>query len=278
MSGEAEAIEYRSVSQLKEYEQCPYRYYLHRKKKAREKPAAWLPQGLGVHEAAEFWEKSGRTASVAETTTVFGESYAKHTNRLTADTPNLKYWFRSGPYDGERDIERRFKIGWEQTEKYIEYYTEKKPKETIFQADDGTLACEFPFEVQLGDVWVRGFVDQIVWNPDSKSWVVRDVKTGKSPGDEKQLGMYRVAAKKVFDIDAETGDYWMAKSGKPTIEYDLSEWTESYATDVFGELDQQINAEEFPPLPEADKCRFCSVNTVDMDGNQQCEFAASQSF
>src|SRR5262249_30789572 len=50
-------------------------YYLARVKKAWQKPAAWLPQGSAVYEAAEAWERSGRTMSVEQAQDVFRESY-----------------------------------------------------------------------------------------------------------------------------------------------------------------------------------------------------------
>lgn len=263
-------IAWRSVSQLNEHDKCGYRYRLNRIDKAWRKPAAWLPQGLGVHEAVESFEKSERTMTLPQMEDVFTESYAKHTNRLAEDVPNFRYWFRSGPYDGEADIERRYGIGIEQVAKY-KAYTEKKPEETPFRFDDGSLCVEWPFEMEVGGVPVRGYVDAIVWDSELKQWVARDVKTGKSPGDEKQLAVYGIAFEKATGIEIDHGDYWMARTGKPTIPYDLTEWPEQRVAEEFQRLDEAVKAEVFEPDPEPDKCRFCDVNTA-------CEFAAAVSF
>jgi putative RecB family exonuclease len=252
---------FRSVSQLKEYKQCPQRYYLHRIKKVWEKPAAWLPQGLGVHEAAEAYEKSGRTMSLEETQEVFIDSYAKHTNRLMRDTPNLGYWFRSGGFRRTvaEDIERRFGLGLEQTAKYLAWY-ESHPLEVIWVDVNGTVGIELPFEFEIDGVWVRGYIDQIVWDPIKKRWVVRDIKTGKSPGDDLQLATYRHAVNEQFDLGVDAGDYWMGVSGKPTVEYDLTYWTTDLLAEEFRTLDEDVKAERFDPLPEKSKCMFCSVS------------------
>lgn len=254
-------VEYRSVSQLKEYNECPYRYYLHRVKKVWQKPAAWLPQGLAVHEAAEAWEKSDRTMPLDDVLATYSESYDKHTNRLCAETPNLHYWFWSGPYNGEKDIERRYGLGMEQTAKYLTWYEGKGKDEVPWVTPEGELAVELEFEMQLGSVDIRGIIDFV----DSKGRP-RDNKTGRKPGDPVQLGVYALYLEIKYGIPITVGDFWMGRSGKPTIPYDLREWTKDRLTDMFGELDENVKAERFDPDPEPEKCRFCSVQA-------DCEFA-----
>lgn len=268
---EEEVVTWRSVSQRNEYLKCGHAYKLHRKDKVHEKPAAWLPQGLGVHEAVEGFEKSGRTMTLEEMQEVYTESYVKHTNRLAEKTPNFRWWFRSGPYDGETDIKRRLGLGLEQLPKYITY-TEKHPEEVPFAFDDGTLAVEFPFEIELGGVKVRGYIDQITWDPVLKQWVARDVKSGNKPPDDPfQLATYGVAFKKLTGVDVLFGDYFMSKTGKPTLHHDLSEWPESRVTEEYQMVDEGIKAEIFEPDPEESKCRFCPVNAA-------CDFRAVESF
>jgi putative RecB family exonuclease len=283
--------DYRSVSQVNEYEDCPHRYYLNRRLKAWSRPAAWFPQGLAVHEAAEAFEKSERTLSLEDTEEVYRESYVKHTNRMTADTPNFEYWFKSGPYGGEADIERRFGLGLAQVGRYVDYYTEQAPDEVIWITPDGTPAIELRFDIDLDGVKVRGFIDQIVMikpkipKPKSRSKKAlaeyaeqvantpakptpRDVKSGNKPGGFFQLGVYDVAVEELFGNKADVGDYWMGRTGKPTQLYDLSEWGREQVTEKFHEVDEGIRAERFDPKPSADKCGFCSVSSA-------CEFRFS---
>lgn len=246
-----------SVSQYKLYERCAYAWKLTKIDKVWEKPAAWLAQGSAVHEAAEAYERANRTMSLEDMQEVFKESYAKHINEACEVTPNLDYWFRSGPYGGEADIERRYHIGLDQCGKYIRWY-EAHPDEVIWIADDGTPGIELGFDMDLDGVLVRGFIDAVIRHGDEI--VVRDNKTGNQPGDDFQLGVYAVALADQYGIPQPSrGDYWMGRSGKPTVPYRLEAWPRERVAEAFAALADNINAGRFEPSPEPSKCRFCSV-------------------
>lgn len=249
-----------SVSRNKQYRQCPAGFYLARVEKAWQRPAAWLSQGTAVHSAAEAWEKSGRTMSLDDAQAVFRQVYADETNAMAAETSNWNFWFASGRYRGEEDVRRRFGLGLEQVERYIRYYTERAPREVIWITPDGTPAIELGFEMDLGTVRVRGYLDQAVVDPKA-GLIVRDIKSGNSPGDAFQLAVYAEAIRQVYGQEIRKGDYWMGKSGRPTLFYDLTEWPTSRLTEEFEEVDELIRAEKFDPDPEEKKCAFCSVRT-----------------
>lgn len=248
--------EHRSVSQLKLYERCPQAYKLSRIDKVWQKPAAWLAQGSAVHEAIEAFERSGRTMSLEDMEDVFRESYATHINEACEVTPNFEAWFKSGPYDGETDIERRYHIGIAQCAKYRDWCF-AHPEEVIWVADDGTPGIELAFDIDLDGVLVRGFIDAVIRHGDEI--LVRDHKTGNQPGDDFQLGVYAVALKEVHGIEPKIGDYWMGKSGKPTYPYELEEWDRAAVAAKFRELEDNIAAGRFDADPEPSKCRFCDV-------------------
>lgn len=250
--------EHRSVSQLKLYERCPQAYYLSRIQKVWSRPAAWLAQGSACHEAFEAWERSGRTMTVEDAQNVFRDSYERHINEACEATPNFQAWFKSGPYDGQTDVERRYLLGLEQTARYIDWYTQH-PEEVIWVAPDGTPGIELGFDIDLDGVHVRGFIDAVIVSPDGEL-IVRDAKTGNQPGDDFQLGVYAVAVAESFGVPQPTqGDYWMGKSGKPTYPYDLSEWSRERVSGKFRELEDNITAGRFDADPEPSKCRFCDV-------------------
>ena len=256
---------HRSVSQLKLYQRCPHAFYLSRVVKVWSRPAAWLAQGSAVHEAAEAYERSGRTMTLEAMQDVFRESYSRHIEEACQVTPNFEFWFKSGPYGGELDIERRYNIGLEQCEKYIRWY-ENHPKEVIWVAPDGTPGIELGFDIDLDGVQVRGFIDAVIDTPEGL--IVRDNKTGNNPGDSFQLGVYAVALALMFDIRKPAlADFWMGKSGKPTLPLDITEWTVERVTDDFKELERNIVAENFEAKPEGSKCMFCSVSWA-------CEYRA----
>ncbi|ASZ75503.1 exonuclease [Mycobacterium phage Kimona] len=254
-------VKYRSVSQLKQYEQCPFAYKLARIDRKWKRPAAWTAQGSAVHAAIEAWERSGRTMSLEAMQAVFRESYKEHINEACAITPNFEWWFASGPYKGRQDIARRMDIGLEQCARYIEWATDHT-EERIWVTPGGKPAIELPFDIELGGVQVRGYIDAVVVVEGRRGpeLVVRDHKTGNQPGDDFQLGVYKVALKVQYGVDAPKGDYWMGKSGKATYPYNLDHWTVETVTEKFQELEAKVTAGEFPPRPDSDTCRFCDVS------------------
>ncbi|QBJ00257.1 Cas4 exonuclease [Mycobacterium phage Pharaoh] len=284
-------IPLRSVSQINQYTRCPMAYKLARRDKVWPRPAAWLPQGTAFHTFAEVYEKAlaeGREMSYEKSHEIFSEEYAKDINALTEETPNFDWWAHSGPYNGERDIERRYEIGHEQVDKFIAWRKdtgqeiwiapairdpaclirpdqEHHVKDCKCRPSKPAIELSFSFllDTHLGQIRVRGFIDAVVVvNGELR---VRDYKTGNKPGDDFQLGVYALAIAKTFGVEApKTGDYYMAgkKGKKPVVTepFDLTEWTEEAITARFAEVEAGIQAEEFPALPEADKCNFCDVH------------------
>ena len=254
--------DHRSVSQHNTYNQCAYRYKLERLDRVWQRPASWLSQGTAVHAALEAWERSGRTMTIEEAQEVFKEEYAKANDEMMEITPNLDYWFASGPYKGAVDMERRFGIGLGQVADLIGWY-DKHPEEKVWVTPDGTPAIELEYNVELGGVPVRGFIDLIMETPDGL--VVRDIKTGNKPGDEFQLATYAAAMKQMYDVEIKTGDYFMGRTGKPTVPYDLTEEI-PLVPEKYKDMNAKVEAGEFPADPDPKKCNFCGVRT-------SCEFA-----
>lgn len=258
-----------SVSQYNSFKRCGYAWYLDRVLKAWNRPAAWLPQGSAVHtvlEHIELRKLAGTPLSLQEAQEMFGEEYSKEVGQYTEHTPNFDWWFASGPYRGAQDVERRYTIGLGQIEKYLSRY-EQHPGDAIWVAEDGTPGIELGFDIELDGLRVRGFIDQVI--VENGNLLVRDHKTGNMPGDDFQLGVYALAIAEKFGVEQPAvGDYFMAKTGKPTYPYDLTGWTRERIVGEFRDLDENIKAERFEPKPDPKVCNFCSVNF-------SCEFSAA---
>ncbi|QHB36975.1 Cas4 exonuclease [Mycobacterium phage Roary] len=242
-------------------------YKLSRIDKVWQRPAAWLPQGTAFHTTVELAAKD-LEMSLEKAQEIFSAEYDKDIGALTSETPNVQFWSRSGPYAGRADIERRYALGLEQVERWFDWHNEH-PEEEFWKAPDGTPGIELGFDIDLDGVPVRGFIDAI--KVIDGELVVEDYKTGNTPGDDFQLGVYSVAVEMMYGVDRpQTGRYWMAGKkggkGKPTKPYDLSEWTREAVTEKFHELDQNIRAEKFEADPEPSKCQFCDVSA-------SCSFA-----
>lgn len=261
----------RSVSQLKEYMDelggCAHKYFLNRVVRAWDMPAAWFPQGLAVHEAAEFWERSNRSVERNDVLEKYRDSYRYHWKKLAETTPNLNYWFPSWKYVGWDDLTRRAFKGEEQINRYIDYY-EKFPFEMPWITPDGQLAIELRFDMVLDKVKVIGYIDQVIeWFESSPTHLrLRDIKTGKNPGDTLQLKVYDLAIEKKYGVEIREGDYFTLEKKKPSKMYDLTVMSELQVTELFGKMNEGVVAEEFEPSPSPEKCRMCPVRAA-------CQFA-----
>lgn len=261
-------LQSRSVSQLTEYMDelngCAYKYFLNRIVRAWDMPAAWLPQGLAVHEAAQMWEESGRTLPLHAVIKKAMESYRFHIRRFEAITPNYNYWMTGWTLGGWDDVTRRAKFVVEQITRYVGYYT-KHPEEQIWTTPNGKKAIELEFHIKLDKVKVMGYIDQIIawYDRQPEHLRLRDIKTGKKPGGTLQLKVYDIAIEEQEGVSIGEGDYWMANAGKPTKEvYDLTTMSREQVVDLFGRMDRGVREEDFEPSPDPDKCRMCPVRSA----------------
>lgn len=263
MSATKPRVKHRSVSQYNTYKRCGYRYKLERIDRAWQRPASWLSQGVAVHAAMEAWEKAGREIEPEKLTEVYEKEYFESVGEQAEETPNFEYWFGSGPYSGPVDIERRFGLGKEQLEKLIAW-AESHPEEKTWIAPDGTPGVELGFDVEMGGVQIKGFIDLVIETPQGLT--VRDYKTGAKPGDAFQLAVYAEALHIMHGVEVEWGDYMMGKTGKPTMPIRITAEDRARVHEEFAWLEEQIQAGVYDPNPSASNCRMCAVRTA-------CEFA-----
>jgi putative RecB family exonuclease len=228
---EAYKIKPRSVSQVKQFDQCPYGYFLARIARVPELQAAWLAQGVAVHSAAEEWEKSGRQMTVDHAQKVFSWVYTSMANQALESEPDEDGWQASGPYPGFTDLERRWSIGMGQVESYINWY-KTHPDEKIWKSADGV---------------------------PKQGPLVRDIKTGLIPpmNDTFQLDTYALAMREQYGLECEAGDYWSGKTGRPSRVRRLGSAAE--VVDRFKAMDESVKAGDFPPSPAPEICRRCPV-------------------
>ena len=244
--------DYRSPSQLNDYERCPHSYYLARRQKVWKRPAPWLAHGTAFHSAVEAFEKSQRVMTPEEVKQHFREAYRAQINEELKENPNPAVWERSGPYNALKDIPRRMQVGQDQIDGFFKYIREH-PEHVPWTDPSGVQWIEKEFRVQFGSVCVVGYIDVVIdGRPD-------DYKTGSTPGGDEQLATYAGVLNLEWDLPFTTGRYWMAKLGKPTKPYDLSGWSIERLADVYGSLDENIKAERFDPTPDPDVCPRCPV-------------------
>jgi len=248
---------HRSVSQFTTYVQCGEQYRLERVAKAPQTPAAWFVQGTAVHAAIEAYELSYRALTADEALKVFEEKYEEGIAALMETEPDPDRWLTGNvKTKGSVDIARREGVGREQVRDYIAAMPGSPF--TVWEVMPDYLAVELPFELQLGEVLVKGFIDQVLEDAEGRL-LVRDLKTGtKLPSTPLQLGVYALAVEDAYGVRPTHGDFYMFKNGGPTTAYDLAEFTRERVTRWFYDMDRAESAGVYLASP-GDSCRVCSV-------------------
>lgn len=247
--------ERRSYSQLSAYQRCPEAYRLVRIEKVKERPAAWAPMGTAVHAAVEKYEKASGDIPVDEIYKEAINVYVKEINESLDKTPDLGEWFNSGPYGGASDIERRYNLLRRHVDNYLEY-AHKPDTKPIYTTDDGELAVELAFDVEIGGVQVTGRIDQV---RDIGDYLEpEDVKSGAEPGGIDQLTTYAVALEQTTGRDVTQGAFLMTKTGKP-VRFPITNQDKETLAVAFSVMDAAVSRGDFPAKPEKKMCERCPV-------------------
>ncbi|MFD5069152.1 RecB family exonuclease [Streptomyces sp. NPDC058369] len=252
----------RSVSQTEQWEKCGWRFYLQRVERVPERPAAWSFHGTAFHSAAEERERSGRAKGEEELVQLFSDQYSALVNKALAKEPNLDWWMTAMKKPAGEDIADRYRLGQQQVRDYVKWSEENKPIISYVSdnKDGRKLGLEVGFNVELGGVKVRGYIDQLVHeeDPETQDERVRDLKTG-STKSLFQLQTYKIASEKQWGIRVNKGDWYMGKTGKLSRVVNLSQVTEAQVAARYVAMDQGVKAGRFEPNPGFD-CGFCSVS------------------
>ncbi|WP_370422524.1 RecB family exonuclease [Streptomyces sp. QH1-20] len=258
----------RSVSQVTEFEECPYKAWLKRVERIEPRPAAWSTHGTAFHSAAEAFEKSGRELTADQAVTVFQDEYCQGINHDLGKLNDIDQWMRANKGTAADDLEERYEAGSRQTREYVEYVQEHAPvlwypkehkRDGVWQVVNGAPAVELYFMVEFGGVKVRGFIDQVLLNRDD-SKRVRDLKTG-STKSKFQLHVYGLAVNQLYPDEAPVtnGDWYLAKTGRVSRPVKMADADEDEITERIVSMDQGVKAGDFPAKPGFG-CRFCDVS------------------
>jgi putative RecB family exonuclease len=129
----------------------------------------------------------------------------------------------------------------------------------IYRFDDGSQALELPYEITLGEVVVKGYIDRIQWWPERGYATLEDLKTGNlEKWDRRQLGTYSLAAGMEYGIEINHARYWFTKTDQPSDWFDMSRYDTEYLTKIYADVDRIIDQQLFLPNP-GDHCTLCSV-------------------
>lgn len=272
---------HRSHSQVGSLRRCGWAYKLARVDGVSRRPSCPAVAGSAFHLASEFIDESihagvdleGDTADLATEAIARSSDYIKEeiAKQEGSGWPTDQ-WKRFGRATKEKphgeDIEWFSAVGIPNcVQAYIDW-RRATPDLVLYDVPDYGPGIEIPFAVNVGDVEVQGYVDRLWQSTETGTLYEQDLKTGRKPKTDEQLGMYRHALKQQYGVDVQWGGYLYAlKSGKAslTLPIDLSHWTEEKLYMVYGVADHLIRSGLFLPNP-GEECFLCDVSHA-------CQFA-----
>jgi putative RecB family exonuclease len=253
----------RSHSQYNRYAQCGAAYKLERVERRRGDPAGWFVQGTAVHSGVEAYERSGRSLSRAAAVAHYQQAWQRELDAGLAVQSDTNQWMTGGFKSGTKDLVDRCELGEHQVLDYIDYA--EQSGESIWTTPDGKQAIELEFTIHLGEVPVRGFIDQVVQTPYGLT--VRDIKTGtKKQSSALQLALYRRAIWESCQVDVTWGDFFTCarkgrspKKGGPAELYDLTRIDQHWLESQYAAMDTAERNGVYLANP-GDHCVTCGVS------------------
>lgn len=131
-------------------------------------------------------------------------------------------------------------------------------------------AIEVPFNYYVGDQLIHGFIDRIFTSKRVGGYYPIDLKSGRKPETDEQLGLYGQALNKALGWHIEWGYYlYGLKTGtaKLTPPLRVNHWTDEKLGSIYLPATKLIDEQIFIPHP-GDACFNCGVS-------DHCPFAQS---
>ena len=218
-----------SHSTLKTYETCPYRIYISKVKRISEDYGPAAKRGSVIHEEAEHY--------VEGTLAEFPDSLKKFTTQFE----HLRNMYDEGKV--ELEGEWGFSMDWK------------------------------PVGWMGEDTWARIKLDALVQQDDTSARVI-DYKTGKKWGNEiahSQQGLlYAIGTFFRYPhIEYVQTEFWYIDKGETTKKPYTREQAMTFVPGWHQRAVAMTTAEDFPPTPSKEACRWCSYKKGDYP---ECEW------
>jgi len=243
---------YLSYSSMDSFQGCGERYRLEKVMGVPQTLAWYLVGGSAVHKATELldlgeaesaleaWDKTWPAMRADAIEQAGGADKIRSGGRASKAHPNKENdaWWGVNGLDMVRNYlmwrERRIHSGW-----------------TL-------LHVEAAFEVEVGGVPVRGYVDRAFADPDGAAHCV-DIKTGNyTPASTLQLGVYRLGLIESIGLTCNLGSYYMARKAEATEPRSLLHYTPELLGTWLARTRTAIEEELFVPRVTS-LCGTCTV-------------------
>ncbi|MFH0873991.1 MAG: ATP-dependent DNA helicase [Candidatus Komeilibacteria bacterium] len=264
-----------SFTQLKAFETCPLQYYYAHVIKIPAKGSAVFSFGQTMHKTLQsFFSAVMERSGVGKQSGLFGTEARSKELEVGEDKPLISLKELLDMYEtawqddwffNENNKQEYFAKG----KKILkEFYTQIAPKIPV------PLFLEKGFNIKVGDYTIRGFIDRVdpSESPASPSkagragkWKIMDYKTGKVKEkltfeDKKQLLIYQLAAKDIFQADTESLMFYYLDENKPVAfqatEDDLTK-VKQWIIDTADSMKQSDFSAK-----SGNHCKYCDFNLI----------------
>ncbi len=257
--------QHRSYSQVRQLRTCGWQFKLDRLDKAPRHPGAASVAGTAVHTATEFIDKADpseidglREPALALALEALDEELAVNAEKGGwTEADHRAYGFRP-----------RQDVAWYREKgipNSINAYVDWRLATPDFVLADVPAfgpAIEVPFNYYVGDQLIHGRIDRIFTSVERGGYYPVDLKSGRKPDTDEQLGLYGAALHKALDWTVTWGYYlWNLKKGEarltPPIRID--HWTDEKLGQVYLPATKLIELGIYVPSP-GEHCMFCDVS------------------
>lgn len=237
-------ITHLSYSSLTTWERCGKQFELGRIVKAEPIPAVYFVAGTAVHKATENHDRGNPEQS-------WKDLFYSGVEEALVTEPNVHEWMSGGSELDPDDCDKWMELGPLCISNWKTFVS------TEFDVDKRDIECDVTTYLPGLDIPVKGFIDRTGFHKKHGHMII-DIKAGRNTPKDKgmQLGIYSALYEHKFGIRINKGAYYMAREGRLSRPYDLSDYTIEKVAGIFRATALKIGAGRYPAKQEF-TCRFC---------------------
>lgn len=262
---------HRSYSQINQLRKCGYQFKLERIDKVPSRPMVNAVAGKAVHAGTETVDDLMHDQDVTDRERLI---LAGSLEAATALGHEVQEALKDGwPVESWRRYPRQGFEWFRDTgipnsiSAYVDWRL-NNPDFVLAEVPDFGPAIEVPFNYYNDGQLIHGWIDRVFTSRELGGYYPVDLKSGKKPATDEQLGLYAAALHKALGWNVEWGFYlYQLKSGeaKQTAPQRLTHWTDEKLGQVYLPATKMIDLGIFIPSP-GENCQHCGVS-------EACPFA-----
>jgi putative RecB family exonuclease len=250
-----------SHSQIDTIFSCGEKYRLQKVCNAPQKPAWYFVAGSAFHQATEAYDRGYYAADrdlEKNIVYLWEEEFAKERDLARVEEPDESLWGMGGRAPNKEGAAFFEKNGPTWVANYRKWRHEH-PELQVLELNDGSQAIETSYTVSIAGRLVKGALDRVFVDTNTGTPLLVDLKAGKKPQSNIQLGEYAVALNLLLDLTVDYGAYYLAREGRLTEPVPLNTFTLKNYEDMVTGAELLRSNKIFVARPSS-FCSSCSVN------------------